>query len=79
MLDSFPQHLKRFFDNGREFIKTDVDFCSDVAYLARKARGWDKDDKRDGALEIERALVADAIYHELQRRLNEPVSTEAKD
>jgi len=68
MLDSFPQYLKRSFDNGRELIKTDVDFCSLVAYLARTARGVTADAKWDGALEIERALVADAIYHELQRR-----------
>jgi hypothetical protein len=55
--------------------------CNDAANFGMVARslltsgGWTEDDKFDYELKIKRQLVADAIIHELQRRLNDPLET----
>jgi hypothetical protein len=68
IIESLPQYLEKSLNIASEISKTDADFCSAIACLARTARGWDKDGNCDYALGIERQLVADVIYHELQRR-----------
>ena len=80
IIESLPQYLEKSLNIAREISKTDAYFCSEVACLARTARGRDKDGMFDyDALDIERKLFADVIYHELQRRQHDTVSPKEPD